>query len=333
MGKGQYQPDTLARGTVVANSARRRRRYRIEWPTYVALAGCYGAWALVTLNWSWLPLIIFVPLAAYCVALQSSLRHEALHGHPTRSVAVNEALVFPALCLVIPYRRFRDTHLRHHFDARLTDPYDDPESWFLAESDWSALPRALRILLRINNTLAGRLIIGPPLSLVGLLRHDIKAMLAGNRRVALAWALHVAGCLPVVSWIVFVAGIPLWAYLLAASWPGLSLLMLRTYAEHQAHPEVPQRTAIIEASPVFSLLFLNNNLHFLHHKRPRVPWYELPGLYRTERDRLWQENGGYGFAGYGDLARRHLLRPRQPVRHPFLRRADAVEVSEAEPEA
>lgn len=316
----KYRPTSLAQGTVVANSARRRRRYRVEWPTCAMLVVCHAAWGLVTLGWHWLPTVAFVPLAAYCVALQSSLRHEALHGHPTRSVAINEALVFPPLCLLIPYRRFRDTHLRHHFDARLTDPYDDPESWFLAERDWWSLSRPLRTLLRINNTLAGRLVIGPPLSLIGLLRHDIGAVVAGDRRVATAWAMHLAGCVPVVLWLVLVAGIPVWAYLLAASWPGLSLLMLRTYAEHQAHPEVPQRTALIEASPVFALLFLNNNLHFLHHKRPRVPWYELPGLYRAERDALRRENGGYGFGGYWDLARHHLLRPRQTVPHPFMRR-------------
>jgi fatty acid desaturase len=320
----RVKPESLAEGAVVANAARRRRRFAVEWPTYVALAGCYAAWLTVTYAWEWLPLLVFMPLAAYCVALQSSLRHEALHGHPTRSIRLNEALVFAPLCLLIPYRRFRDTHLRHHFDARLTDPYDDPETWFLAERDWEALPRLLKLVLRANNTLAGRLILGPPLSVFGLVRHDLKAIAAGDRRIAGAWALHLAGCLPVVLWLALVAGVPVWAYLLAASWPGLSLLMLRTYAEHQAHPEVPQRTAIIEASPVFSFLFLNNNLHYLHHKRPRVPWYELPQLYREDRERLMQENGGYGFAGYLDLARRHLLRGREPVPHPFLRRGAPV---------
>jgi hypothetical protein len=60
-----------------------------------------------------------------------------LHGHPTRSAALNEALVFPALGLFVPYRSFRDTHLRHHNDANLTDPYDDPESWYLPLPEWN----------------------------------------------------------------------------------------------------------------------------------------------------------------------------------------------------
>jgi fatty acid desaturase len=320
---GRYEPENLAEGAAVAASAR-RRRHGVEWPTWLALAACYAAWAAVTWAWTLLPFPLFMVLAAYTVALQSSLRHEALHGHPTRSTRINEALVFPPLCLLIPYRRFRDMHLRHHFDARLTDPYDDPESWFLAERDWNAQPRAMKLLLTVNNTLAGRLFIGPLLSVAGLARHDLKAVLAGNRRIATAWAMHVAGAVPVVLWLTLVCAMPVWVYLAAASWPGLSLLMLRTYAEHQAHPEAGPRTAIIEASPVFSFLFLNNNLHYVHHKRPRVPWYDLPKLYRAERARLIEENGGYGFAGYLDLARRHLVRARQPVPHPFLRRERPV---------
>jgi fatty acid desaturase len=316
---GDYTNEEIAVSVAIAASARRRRRRVIEWPTFVALAGCYGAWATVVHFQAMLPILVFVPLAAYCVALQSSLRHEALHGHPTRWLWVNEALVFPPLCLIIPYRRFRDTHLRHHHDARLTDPYDDPESWYLAERDYAALSAPMRLLLRVNATLAGRLLIGPPLMVVGLVRHDVRAMLAGDAAVARAWLLHGLGCVPVVA-LILESGMSVWGYLVLASWPGLSLLMLRTYAEHQAHPDVNRRTAIIEANPVMAFLFLNNNLHFVHHRRPRLPWYDLPALYRAERERFRTENAGYGFAGYSDLVRRHLLRSKEPVAHPFMRR-------------
>lgn len=316
---GDATREELAVSAVVAASARRRSRRDVEWPTFLVLAGCYVLWGTVVWFHDALPLILFLPVAAYGVALQSSLRHEALHGHPTRSLAVNEALVFPALCLLIPYRRFRDTHLKHHHDARLTDPYDDPESWYLAERDFASLPRVLQVMLKLNGTLAGRLLLGPPLSVAGLLRHDLRAIRAGDTAIARAWALHAAGCVPVLAWIL-ASGMSVWVYLLAASWPGLSLLMLRTYAEHQADPVVSRRTAIIEASPLLSFLFLNNNLHYVHHARPRVPWYELPAAYRADKERYLAENGGYGFDGYLDLARRHLLRPKEPVVHPFLRR-------------
>ena len=52
--------------------------------------------------------------------------HEVLHGHPTRSGRVNEALVFLPIGIVWPFRRFKAIHLRHHADERLTDPFDDP---------------------------------------------------------------------------------------------------------------------------------------------------------------------------------------------------------------
>ena len=34
--------------------------------------------------------------------------------------------------LVYPFRRFKALHLRHHADERLTDPFDDPESYYQA---------------------------------------------------------------------------------------------------------------------------------------------------------------------------------------------------------
>lgn len=107
-----------------------------EWPTIALTAACYGLWVLATL-WAaavWLPLGI--ALTAVAITLHSSLQHEVLHGHPFRRPALNAALVFPALGLFVPYLRFRDTHLAHHQDARLTDPYDDPESNYLAPPVW-----------------------------------------------------------------------------------------------------------------------------------------------------------------------------------------------------
>jgi len=82
------------------------------------------------LNGQLVPLspIIIVPLLALVITLHSSLQHEVIHGHPTKWAVVNALLVWPAIGLFIPYARFRDSHLAHHQDARLTDPYDDPET-------------------------------------------------------------------------------------------------------------------------------------------------------------------------------------------------------------
>ncbi len=293
-------------------------RSHTEWPTWGALAGCYAGWLLTiwyadVLGWA------FVLPAAILVTFHSSLQHEALHGHPTRSAALNEALVFPALGLLIPYRRFRQTHLRHHHDERLTDPYDDPESWYLAEEVWSRQCSIRRLLFRANATLLGRFVLGPALSLFGFYRAELRAMRAGDREIVDAWLRHGLGMIPVIGFLV-AADVGVLTYLLAVAYPGLSLIMIRTFIEHRAADRPGERTAIVEADPFFSLLFLNNNLHAVHHANPTMPWYDLPRHWRSLRDGVLEGNGGYHFKGYGAVARRWLLRAREPVVHPFLRR-------------
>src|SRR5262245_59970909 len=112
---------------------------RVEWPTVGLLMACYAAWGIATAFYSGIGSVLLVLLVAPLVTLHSSLQLEALHGHPTRSAAINEALVFLPLGLMFPYRRFKMLHLRHHNDAALTDPYDDPESFYLAIADWHRL--------------------------------------------------------------------------------------------------------------------------------------------------------------------------------------------------
>ena len=76
----------------------------------------------------------------------------------------------------------------------------------------------------------------------------------------------------------------------------------------------------VEAAPVFGLLFLNNNLHYVHHENPRVSWYKLPALYRANRAAFLAANGSYSFKGYGEMIRKYLFRAKSPVPHPYLRR-------------
>ena len=79
--------------------------------------------------WPSYPIIALLVLG-FVVALQSSIMHEVLHGHPTRNGLVNEASLFLPIGIVRPSRRFKALHLRHHADERLTDPFDDPESCY-----------------------------------------------------------------------------------------------------------------------------------------------------------------------------------------------------------
>ncbi len=287
-----------------------------EWPTLALLAATYALWALATGPAAalWLPLGI--GLVALSVAQHSSLQHEALHGHPTRLRWLNTLLVAPALGLAIPYHRFRDMHLAHHNDATLTDPYDDPESNYLDPAVWRRLPRPLRLLLRTNNTLLGRMLLGPAISLAGFWAGEARALAAGDRAVRRAWAWHLAALAPVAAWLGWVGAIPVWAYLLGA-YLGMSLLKIRTFLEHQAHARASGRTAIIEDRGPLALLFLNNNLHVVHHMHPGLAWYRLPGRYAERRTHYLRRNGGYVYRSYGEVFRRHLLRAKDPVPHPL----------------
>lgn len=293
-----------------------RATRRFEWPTVLLLIATYAAWmtGLTTASAWFLPLgMILVTLAG---ALHSSLTHEVLHGHPFRNKILNGALVFLPLTLFIPYLRFKDTHLAHHLDSRLTDPYDDPESNYLDPSVWDRLSKPVQTVLMVNNSLAGRMILGPAIAQWVFMRADWRLIRAGDRRVALGWVLHVAGLIPVL-WIVQTYGqMPWWAFLIS-SYAALSILKIRTFLEHQAHDRPRGRTVIIEDRGLLAFLFLNNNFHVVHHMHPKLPWYKLPGLYFQHRDRYLRCNDGYMYKSYGQILRKHLWRAKDPVPHPL----------------
>jgi fatty acid desaturase len=177
----------------------------------------------------------------------------------------------------------------------------------------------MRALLAFNATFAGRMLIGPALALAGFWRSELRLALAGDREVRNAWAHHAAGLVVVVP-AILAMGVPLWLYMLFAAYPGVSLIMIRSFIEHRANPDPRRRTAVVEAGRFFRLLFLNNNLHRVHHESPGVAWYRLPGMYRAERERYLADNGGYLVRGYREVVRRWLFSPREPVVHPLNRR-------------
>lgn len=312
--------DTIAQ---VADGAGGRpaqaRRFKLEWPTLLLIIACYGAWlAAGMLLWPGYPVLAILVLGVL-LALQSSLMHEASHGHPTGSATLNEVLVGLPIGLVWPFRRFKATHLRHHADDRLTDPFDDPESYYRALWDHERLPRAMRVVLAINNTMLGRLVLNPWLGSIGFVTSDVKAMLAGDKAVRRAWLHHAAGLAVVLPVVAFAFGMPLWIYILGPVWLGQALICVRTFAEHQWSERPDGRTIIVERSPL-ALLFLNNNLHLVHHKMPAVAWYRLPGLFRARRSEWLAMNGGYAYPSYFALLKAHALTPKEPVAHPVLQR-------------
>ena len=296
----------------------RRKSEAVEWRTVWLIAATYVVFGALTWYANILPWWVLIPLGGYVVCLHGSLSHEVVHGHPTGNRLLNEALIFPSLVLWVPFRRYFYLHRVHHNDERLTDPYDDPESWFLTPKDWSDVWRPTKWLLTANNSVAGRLIVGPWVSIVRFAVSEARAALAGDRRVISAWLLHIPAVLMVLAWVMLICELTFAEYVLYFVWPGTSLTLLRSYAEHRAHETPSGRTAVIEAGWIMSLLYLNNNLHAAHHAHPSLAWHRLPADYRAKRDDYLVQNGGYLISGYGELIRRNFLHPHQPVPHPLI---------------
>jgi fatty acid desaturase len=289
---------------------------RIEWPTLLVAAAIYGGFGLVTWFHAALPWWALLPLGAYLVAWHGSLQHEVAHGHPTPSALANELLVLPSLWLWLPFRHYREVHLAHHNDAQLTDPLADPESYYLDAASWAAAGPLKRAFLRAHNTLAGRLLLGPLRCLFVFYGAEIGRTLRGDTSHLKSWAIHLVGVALVLAWVVGICGLPLWQYLLLFVYPGTALTLLRSFLEHQARPEVSERSVIVEAGPLMALLFLNNNLHLVHHDKPGLPWYRIPAFYRQRRQLFLASNGGYFFKGYRAVFRLYFLRAKEQPLHP-----------------
>lgn len=286
----------------------------VEWPTLL-VAGCvYGGFALLTWLHPLLPWPLTLVLGGYLVAWHGSLQHEVVHGHPTRRSWLNEALVFPSLWLWLPFRLYRESHLIHHRVEHLTDPITDPESWYLTRQRWEQMGPTTRRLRGLLDTSPGRLLLAPLLLPLELAAESITDLRQG-RLDWRAWGLHAAGVAVVLAWVLGVCDIPLFEYLLLYVYPGISLTLLRSFAEHQACPESSERTCAVETHPLLSLLFLNNNLHPAHHSHPGVPWYRLPALWRRQRVAFARTRPDLIFSGYRPVIRRFALSPR--LRNPW----------------
>ena len=288
---------------------------RIEWPTIALIAAVYGVLICVVLFHAVLPWWIILPVGAYAACLHSSLQHEILHGHPTRNRTVNELLVFITPHLWLPFGRYRDLHLKHHNDANLTCPLLDPESYYLLSENWNSMAGLKRALYNFNNTLAGRMLIGPAVGIIRFWSDEIKQMLKGRRDIVKSWGGFVVSGSLVIAFVTW-AGMPLWQYFLLIAYPGISLALVRSFCEHQAAEAVGERTIIVEASLFWSLLFLNNNLHIAHHEKPRIAWYNLPSYYQQEREKFLAMNNYYLMRGYKQIFFQYFLKRKQSVQHP-----------------
>lgn len=307
-----------------ASAERGQQRVAVELPTLLLTIATYVGWLAITFLYHRWSLWLVAPITAVLITLHSSLQHETVHGHPTRWKSLNRLLVMVPLPLWLPYDRYRHTHHAHHIDRRLTDPLDDPESFYWRPEDWARQGPVSRAALLLQQTLAGRVLIGSFWRIgmflhdevLALWHHEARALVRNEQNLRRVWLEHLLWCVPVIAWLTLVCGIPLWLYFVAMVAPANGLQLVRSFAEHRASPEVRERVALVENSWLLGPLFLFNNLHSLHHEAPAIPWYSLNAHYRRERARLIAENGGLVYSTYFDVARRYLFRRHDAIPHP-----------------
>lgn len=301
---------------------------RWELPTWIVIVVIHAAWGLLTYTHNTVPVAILAVLGAPLTCWHMHLQHEILHGHPTRWQRLNELFAYLPAALWLPYPIYRDSHNEHHKTPELTSPDSDPESYYLPDSRWQTLSWPVQQLLIFNNSVVGRFLIGPFLTVGRFWLHELRRLIKGDFQNLPAWIGHGLVLAGTFYWLQVVCDFPVWLYALTFAWPGTALALLRSYLEHRPAPNEDERTAIVENSPFFSLLFLNNNYHVVHHDHPGMPWYQIPAFFKANRDEILEKNGGYLFQGYRDVFKRYLLTPKDmPIYPGFARAEDPIDTA------
>lgn len=288
----------------------------MNWRTLWVACIILGAFILWSLSFASLPLWLAAPLGSVLLTWYGSLQHETIHGHPTRSRRLNTAIGGLPLSLWVPYPIYRLTHIQHHRHSgrRLTEVGHDPESFYLPPGHLARAGRIRRAILSANCMLAGRLTLGPALAIITFWSEEWRYLWTDRQRRRI-WVAHIFGAAAVLAWVSGVCHISPLVYVLLVVYPSISLTHLRSFAEHRADDHSKPRTNVVETNPFWGLIFLNNNLHVAHHAHPHLPWHELPRVWREMRQ--VDVPSGQVFKGYGEVARKYLLRPFITAEHPF----------------
>lgn len=166
--------------------------WRSELPTWLLIGVIYGGWFAVMLNAQTLGRLPATLLLIVFTGWYMSLQHELIHGHPTRWPQVNQLFGTLPLAVWYPYGLYRDSHLAHHRNHTLTEPDEDPETYYLSAARWAKLPRWQQQLIHLRNTFLGRLLLGPLLDVAATFGGMWQALRRGDRSAIAMWLLHGA---------------------------------------------------------------------------------------------------------------------------------------------
>ena len=287
----------------------------VEWRTVAVAVAVHGLWLGVLALHGVTPWPVTVAALGLIAAWHGSLQHETIHGHPFRSQRLNALLGSLPMSLHLPYVVYRRYHRSHHDCDELTDPTEDSESFYVSAGQWESMGRLGRAFVLAHHTLLGRLVLGPPRYIAGVHVHQAREIRRGDRELARWWSVHVVAAAALVAFVVMAMGVPWWQYLLGATYLGNALTMMRSYCEHR-WVEGATRSAVVRSGRFFSLLYLYNNLHHVHHADPGVPWYRL-SAHADATGGYDEAAAGAGlYRGYFELARRFGVRPFDHPVHP-----------------
>lgn len=297
-----------------------RRREAVEWPTVFLLGAFFAAWLGLVLGHASVPWWVSVPCMVYLGGLWMSFGHEVLHGHPTRWDAVNSAIGWLPLSLWIPFGRYKYWHKVHHL-SDLTDPIEDPESFYIPPAEWASRSPLGRVWTQVLRTVPGRLTLGTLRGIPRFWWREAKCL--GERRILTQWFVHAALSIALGWWLFAVVDMPVVEYVGAFCLGGSACTNLRSFLEHRAVAD-GTRSAVVKAGPVMSLLYLNNNLHHTHHAMPDLAWYRIPAAHRRlGSDAIAAQGAGLYEGGYLEVVRRHFFRPFDQPDHPLSERVPA----------
>jgi len=289
---------------------------KVEAPTWAVIVSVYLSLGFLTYYATTLPVWLLIPLGAVAVCWHSHMQHELVHGHPTRNSRFNTVFGLLPFTLYMPFTLYKKTHLLHHASPTLTDPDFDTESYYVSQAYWDRASAPKRWLLTANQSMLGRFILGPFMMYFAFWKEEVSRILSGDMSHVGDWLLHFVLVGALLSWTSFVCGLSVLEYVFYFAIPGSSLGLLRSFAEHRPGPSNAERTAIIESSWFIRLLFLNNNLHAVHHTKPNLAWYKICGDFRANRQAWLKRNGGYFYRNYLQLAAKTFFRPKCHPVHP-----------------